>query len=121
MDNLVASGAYLKETHPGIKIRLNTNGLGNLFHKRDIIPDLAKVVDRVSISLNAASAEEYQKVTRPQFENAYSAMLEFAKEANGVFEHTQLSIVDVLPIEDQKTCQRIADDLGIHLRIRKFS
>lgn len=120
LDTLLATAAYAKEKY-NLKIRLNTNGLANLYHKRNIIPDLAKVVDRVSISLNAPTAEKYQEVTRPQFDNAFPAMLEFASLAKDAFEHTQLSIVDVLSTEDIEACQRLADDRGIYLRIRKFS
>ena len=121
LENLLASAAYIKEKHPDIKIRLNTNGLANLYHGRNIIPELAKVVDKVSISLNAPTAEKYQEVTRPQFENAFDAMLDFASEAKDVFEHTQLSIVDVLPQEEIEECQRIADERGVYLKIRKFA
>lgn len=121
LDYLLASGKYLKEKYPHLCIRLNTNGLGNLYHKRNIIPDLASVVDSISISLNAPDEESYNQVTRPQFEHAYPALLDFAKECNKVFAHTQLSIVDVLPKEDQKRCQLIADECGVHLKIRKFS
>ena len=52
MENLIESAKYAKEKY-GLKIRLNTNGLGNLYHKRDIVPELAEVVDAVSVSLNA--------------------------------------------------------------------
>ncbi|MBR5799443.1 MAG: TIGR04100 family radical SAM protein [Lachnospiraceae bacterium] len=120
LENLLASATYIKEKHP-IKIRLNTNGLANLYHKRNIIPELAKVVDSVSISLNAPTAEKYQEVTRPQFANAFPEMLSFAKLAKEAFGHTQLSIVDVLPKEEIEACQKLADELGIYLRIRKYS
>lgn len=120
LENLMVSAAYVKEKY-NIKIRLNTNGLANLYHNRNIIPELAKVVDRISISLNAPTAEKYQEVTRPQFENAFEAMLEFASLAKESFEHTQLSIVDVLPEEEIKECQKIANERGIYLKIRKFS
>lgn len=120
LENLLASAAYIKEKH-NIKIRLNTNGLANLYHKRNIIPELAKVIDSVSISLNAPTAEKYQEVTRPQFENAFSEMLAFAKLAKEAFAHTQLSIVDVLPQEEIAACQKLADDIGVYLRIRKYS
>lgn len=119
LENLLASAAYLKNRH-NIPIRLNTNGLGNLYHKRNIIPELATVIDSVSISLNAPDAQEYEKVTRPSFPNAYEAMLDFAQECSRTISHTQLSIVDVLPEEDIKKCQEIADSRGVFLKIRKF-
>lgn len=120
LENLLASAAYAKEKY-NIKVRLNTNGLANLYHKRNIVPELATVVDSVSISLNAPTAEKYQEVTRPQFENAFPAMLEFASLAKEAFEHTQFSIVDVLPEDEIKACRKIADDRGIYLKIRKYS
>lgn len=120
LDNMLASAKYIKEK-TGLRIRLNTNGLANLYHKRNIIPELAGVIDRVSISLNAPTAEKYQAVTRPQFDNAFDSMLEFAKEAGAVFEHVQFSIVDVLPQDEIDACQKIADDAGVYLKIRKFS
>ena len=66
------------------------------------------------------TVEKYQAVTRPQFENAFQAMLDFGREANKVFEHTQFSIVDVLPKEEIEACRKIADDLGVYLKIRVF-
>ncbi len=120
LDNLLASAAYVKEKHH-LSIRLNTNGLGNLYHGRNIVPELAQVVDSVSISLNAPTAEKYQAVTRPQFENAYPALLEFAALSQAAFQHTQLSIVDVLPADEIAACRKIADERGICLKVRKYS
>ena len=120
LENLLASAAYVKENH-NLKIRLNTNGLGNLYQKRNIIPELSTVIDSVSISLNAPDSESYRQVTRPQFDNAYEATLDFAQECNHTLSHTQLSIVDVLPPEDIKKCQEIADSRGVFLKIRKYS
>lgn len=120
LDRVLDSARYAKEKL-GIRTRLNTNGLGNLQHGRDVIPELAQVIDSVSISLNAPTAEKYQAVTRPRFENGFEGMLAFAKEAQEIFEHAQLTIVDVLPEEEIAACQQLADDMGIHLKIRKFS
>ena len=119
IDMLVEVAQYVKDK-TGLKIRVNTNGLGNLYNKRDIVPDLAKVVDSISISLNAPDEEAYNKVTRPQFDNAYEALLSFAEACNKVIPLTQLSIVDVLPAEDIAKCQALADERGIRLRIRKY-
>ena len=99
---------------------MNSNGLGNLYHKRDIVPELAQVVDSISISLNAPNAAEYEKVSRPSFANAYETMLDFAEECGKMIAHTQLSIVDILPPEDIAACQKIADERGVHLKVRPF-
>ena len=120
LENMLATAKYVKEKY-GLNIRLNTNGLCNLYHKRNIVPELAEVIDSVSISLNAPTAEKYQAVTRPQFENAFPALLEFASLAQESIPHTQLSIVDVLPQDEINACQKIADERGIYLKIRKFS
>ena len=117
---MLATAKYVKEKY-GLNVRLNTNGLGNLYHKRNIVPELAEAIDSVSISLNAPTAEKYQAVTRPQFENAFPALLEFASLAQESITHTQLSIVDVLPQDEIDACQKIADERGIYLKIRKFS
>ena len=39
LENLLASAAYAKEKY-GLPIRLNTNGLANLYHKRNVVPEL---------------------------------------------------------------------------------
>ena len=57
----------------------------------------------------AYSLGEYQK-----------AMLDFAEECGKLIPHTQLSIVDILPEEDIKACQRIADSRGVHLKVRPW-
>lgn len=120
LEKLIAVAKYVKETYH-LPIRVNTNGLANLYHKRNVVSELAEVVDSISISLNAPDAESYNKVTRPQFENAYEAMLDFAQECNAKIAHTQLSIVDVLPAEDIAKCQAIADERGVYLKVRKYS
>ena len=121
LDNLLETASYIKEKHPEIKLRLNTNGLGDLVNKKPVAEILSKYIDSVSISLNTCSSEKYNEVCRPIFDNAYEAMLAFAKDAKKHFKHVQFSIVDTIPQEDIDACQKIADNLGIYLRIRKYS
>lgn len=64
-DNLVIAGRLLKSKYPDIKIRINTNGLGNLINKKDTVPAIAEFTDTVSISLNAPNAERYNEISRP--------------------------------------------------------
>lgn len=120
LDNLVDSAKYAKEKY-GLNVRLNTNGLGNLYHKKDIIPRLAEVVDSVSISLNAPDRESYMEVTRPAFENAFEGMLEFAEECGKIIPSVKFSVVDVLKPEEIEASRKLAESLGVELRVRKFS
>jgi radical SAM enzyme (TIGR04100 family) len=120
LDNLITSAKYAKE-HFKLKIRLNTNGLANLYYGRDIIPELAGVIDTVSISLNAPTAEKYQAVTRPQLPNAFEGLLSFALECKKYIPDVKLTVVDVLPPEDIQASQKLADELGIFLRVRQYT
>jgi len=43
----------------GIRVRLNTNGQGNLIHARNILPELEGLIDAISVSLNAEDKEKY--------------------------------------------------------------
>lgn len=102
-------------------IRLDTNGLGNLINSRDIVPDIAKAVDSVSISLNAPDAETYKKITRCDFgaEEAYTSLNEFIKECIRQIGGVTLSIVGgYLSEEDEEKCAEIARSLGVRFRIR---
>lgn len=120
LDTLLESARYAKDTYH-LKIRVNTNGLANLYHNTDIIPRLAKTVDSLSISLNAPTEEKYNLITRPQFDGAFHALLNFAREAQQRIETVQLSVVDVLPQEDIEDCRRLAEKIGVPLRVRKFT
>ena len=117
---LLEAARYAKEKYH-LKIRLNTNGLGSLENGRDIVPELAEVLDAVSISLNAPSEEAYSKVTRPTLPGAYKAMQDFTAACAKVIPDVQMTIVDVLPEEEQEQCKAIAEKLGVRLRIRHFS
>lgn len=119
IENLVVSAKYAKEKY-GLKIRVNTNGLGNLYHKRDIVPELAEVADTVSISLNAPTKETYMEVTRPQFENAFEGMLDFAKECGEKIPNVKFTVVDVLTEGQIEESRKLAEDCGIELRVRPF-
>ncbi len=119
LENLIESARYAREKY-GLKIRVNTNGLGNLYHKKDIVPLLAEVVDSVSISLNAPDKEEYMDVTRPQFEDAFEGMLEFTRECGKQIAQVKMTVVDVLPDEDIEASRKLAKSLGVELRVRNF-
>ena len=120
IDNLVASAKYAKEKY-GLSIRVNTNGLANLYYGKDVIPFLAQAVDSVSISLNAPTKEEYTRVTRPNFENAFEALLEFAEKCEKMIPQVKMTVVDVLPEEEIEASRELAESIGVELRVRRYA
>lgn len=104
-----------------IKIRINTNGHASLIFGKDVSPLFRDVIDCVSISLNAARAEDYNRICHPDFENAYDGLLDFASRVKAYVPEVLLSIVDTtIPKEDVEKCKAIAERCGVKLKIREF-
>lgn len=110
---------YLK--NKGCKIRINTNGLGNLINKRDDVATLiAPYVDYVSISLNASTAQGYQEICRSKYgEQAFYEMLKFAKDCVDAGIDTTLSVVDFIGEDEIKACAKLAEQAGAHYKVRE--
>ena len=89
-----------------------------MINGRDILPEIAPYLDAISISLNAPTAEKYDELCRPKYEGAFDEMLRFAKSCKGVIPEITLSVVDVISDDDIESCRKIAEDLGIHYRVR---
>ena len=117
---LEQTARYVRRLHPRLNLRLNTNGLGSLENGRDIVPELAGLLDSVSISLNAPDEKEYNRVTKPTLTGAYKAMLDFAKACKKSIPDTRMTVVDVLSPEDIEKSRKVAASCGIKLRVRKF-
>lgn len=118
LDNLIASAQYLKSKYD-IKVRLNSNGLGDLINGKPIAHLLEGVVDTISISLNAPTSERYIEVSRPKFgEQAFPALLQFAQECKKYISHVKFTVVDIISEEEIAECQKIADEMQIPLRVR---
>lgn len=118
LDILLEAAAFAKEKK-GLKTRLNTNGQGSVENGHDIVPELAKVIDSVSVSLNAPSKEEYEEVTRPLHSDGFENMISFTKRCREEIKDVRWSIVDVLPQEEIDRCLALSREHDIPLRIRK--
>lgn len=111
---------YIKD-NASLPVRLNTNGLSDLIWGENTAPMLSGLVDTVSVSLNASSAEGYCQVTRPSFgEKAFGAMLKFSEECKNYVPRVMFTVVDVISEEEIEKCQSLADEMGIPLRVRKY-
>lgn len=119
---LVELLTYAKKIRPNLPTRLNTNGLGELYHGREIAADFANILDTASISLNAATAEKYFKLTRATYGlKSFDAMLTFAEHMKNFVPHVVLTVVDkVTPPEEIAVCQKICDERGLKLRVRPY-
>lgn len=104
----------------GATMRLVTNGHADLIHKRPVAKELAGLVDRVSVSLNAESAEKYSAICKPHFgQGAYEKVLAFIKDCVAHGMETEVTCLD-LPGVDVKRCEAIAAGLGARFRLRSY-
>ena len=100
-----------------LPIRVNTNGHASLIAGYDTTPLFEGLVDRMNVSLNAASADEYNDLCKSRFGiEAYQGMLEFAYNIKKYVPDVVLSIVS--GTTDTESCRKIADEAGLPLRIR---
>jgi|YelNatPaOPRAMG01_1025707.scaffolds.fasta_scaffold10416_2 TatD DNase family protein len=119
LDILISVSKWLKEQ--GIKkVRLDTDGLGNLIYGRDITGELAQYIDSVSVSLNAGDAKTYAKLCPNKYgEASYSAIIDFIKLARIHFKEVTATMVE-LPNIDIEATRAVARALGVNFRIRTY-
>ncbi len=113
---VLAAASVLRAT--GIPIRLNTDGLGSLVHGRNVAAELDGLIDRVSISLNAADEASYERWCRPRRPDSYPAMLAFAAACRDFVPKVTLSAVAGLAGVDIAACADIAARLNVEFRAR---
>ena len=119
----MAVARFLKEHHPDLPLRINTNGLSDLIWQKPTAPMLEGLIDTVSVSLNAMDAEEYLRLTRSKFGiSSYEAMLKFTKECTQYVPHVVMTVVGepVTTPEEQETCRKICEGVGATLRVRPY-
>ncbi|MDP3786349.1 MAG: YchF/TatD family DNA exonuclease [Candidatus Omnitrophota bacterium] len=106
----------------GAKIRLTTNGHGNLIHKRPIVGDLAGLIDRVSVSLNATSSETYNRICRPSFgPRTFDEIKKFIIECREKLPEVEVTCVEMEGV-DIKECERlVTGELKVKFRPRRYN
>lgn len=121
IDDLVEIAAFVKENFNN-PVRVNTNGLGSLIHKKDIAPLFKGVVDTVSISLNTPDRNKYFELTKNRFGiEAYDELLKFAAEVKKYVPNVVLTTVETtISKEEEEECKKICENLGVSYRIRAF-
>jgi TatD DNase family protein len=105
----------------GTRIRVNTDGQANLVHGRNILPELAGLVDVVSVSLNAADAATYSRLCNTPFgEGGFRAVCDFLTEAKRYIPVVTATAVTV-PGLDIAAVRSLAESLGVAFREREYA
>jgi TatD family-associated radical SAM protein len=105
-----------------IRSRLDTNGHGQLLNPDVDVPAAlaAAGLSAVTVSLNAATPHEYDRVCRPTFAKSYRAVLRFAEQCLAQGIETTLTAVDY-PGADLPAIADIAAAMGAGFRARGYA
>ena len=115
-DALRQIARWVKER--GGKTRLNTNGHGNVINNKNILPELAGVIDVVSISLNSPNPQQYGELMQVDGPVFFAAMVDFAKEAVKILPKVVMTVVDLDKIDKEKARRLAEDEIGATFQAR---
>ena len=104
----------------GGRVRLNTDGLANLAHKRNVIPDMAECIDAVSVSLNAQNESIYNLHCAPALAHSWQAMLDFLELASVSIADVTATAINGLAGVDIAACRSLAEQRGVKFRQREL-
>jgi TatD DNase family protein len=105
----------------GYKVRLVTNGCGNLILKKNILPELEGLIDSVSISLNAQNRDRYNAICRPDFgEDTFDKVIDFIKESKKYIPQVEVSFLDIEGFSPEEA-RAITDSLKVEYRVRPYN
>ncbi len=116
LKELLIIAKYIKDNKG--KVRINTDGLANLVNKRNVLPDMAKVVDALSVSLNGQTEVIYNTHCVPGLKGSFSAVLDFLSLAPKYIPDTTATAIDGLAGLDIKACEQLALERGVKFRRR---
>lgn len=105
----------------GHRIRINTDGQANLVHGRNILPELAGLIDTISVSLNSADPVQYQQLCRSPFNTeGFKGVCEFLRAAT-TYIPTVVATAVTVPGVDIEAVRQLAESLGVSFREREFA
>lgn len=119
LENFKTAARYGKSIQK--RVRLNTNGHGNLIHKRNIVPELEGLIDEVRVSLNAATPQNYLKIVNPLLPgNVYDSVKIFIRECKKYIPKVVASAVALPGLDLAPIYYAAALELSLPLMIRKL-
>lgn len=121
LEAVKAVATELKKQLPTPRVRINTNGLANLFWGRNILPELSGLIDSLSVSLNATDPETYEKLCHSFYgQAALPAIIKFISQAKASIPEVEATIVELPGRQDKKAAVQLAKELGVKLRVRSY-
>lgn len=118
LKELLTIAEYLKTCNS--TVRINTDGLANLVHKRNVLPEMAGLIDALSVSMNASDHVVYVRHCQPALPGAFNAMLAFLEKAPRYIPDVTATAIDGLQGVDIEACAKLAAGLGVKFRCRNL-
>ncbi len=119
LPELLELARYIRDTY-GLPIRINTIGLADLIWEKETAPMLEGLIDAVSVSLNEADAESFERLCHPRFgRRSYDALLKYIEDVKKYVPDVCVSVVSgsITPASLEK-CRQKAEALGVGFKIR---
>ncbi len=116
LDVLEDVARYVKNN--GGRTRLDTDGHGNIINHRDILPELAGLIDAVSISLNSSDPEEYGRLMGTGNGKHWESMISFAREAKDYIHEVYLTAVGANGVDIERARAFVEKEIGVAFRFR---
>jgi len=120
LDVLLGTARELRR-HGATRIRLDTDGLANLREGRDVVPQLADVLDAVTVSVNAPDGPTYARLCPNEFgEQGWEAAVAFLERCvDAGIPWVQGTVVSV-PGLDVDACRELIETTGARFRERYY-
>lgn len=115
---LLETAGHIRQA--GGRVRINTDGLANLVHRRNVLPELATCVDALSVSMNAQDEQVYAQHCLPALPGSFEAMLDFLTLAPRYIADVSATAIAGLEGVDIAACEAIATRLGVKFRRREL-
>jgi TatD family-associated radical SAM protein len=121
LDVLLMVARGIKALHPGLPLRVNTNGQANLYYGRDVTADMVGLIDTVSVSLNAPDAAGYDALCHSVYGlAAFEGVLDFCRRCAERGIAVVMTVLNTLDEERIEACRALAERTGATLRVRTY-
>lgn len=111
--------SWIKKNCPTAKIRINTNGLAEAYWGKNISKELNKIIDSVSVSVNAHNEKVYRSLHNTKIKKPLHKIIKFIKNCKKHISNITITTIDN-PKININYIKQLSKNLGIKFRKRKF-